>query len=1099
MISSRAPNGTNGTIGPNGTTRCCTLEEDSNAVSAWEETGLGKHVRLHALRNPGAKALVDGDETWTYADLDAMARVLANRLYRQGRVLPEEAIGIIVQPGKYDILAQVAVMYVGGTCVPLDATLPTEVLQERISVANISRFLCDTASRDKCAQFMPLVIDNDAAAEGAEESKYTECVNVNVNVNETPWLRDTGPEGRTHLLFTSGTTSKPKAVQILAKSILEVAFYGPFTPLQPHDVVAHVNNTSFDVSLYDIWAPLSRGASIVVIPKAVLLNPPELAAKISEYGITFLPTTTAVLNLAAATFPKAFACLDTLMIGGEAANKEAIRTILTRGPPRRLINAYGPTETCVFALAHSVTMDDLISDTTVSIGKPTGRTAVYILDSDSLAPVPDGQVGELFIAGSGLSRGYLDLPDHNARAFLEIQVRSVDKLRHKTVRAYRTGDLVRRMETGNIVFVGRRDNQVKIRGFRIELEMIESAVLETDQVSAVAAMKLESEEAGAGGFLVAFVVPKQTVTDGSDNMTKAAISQSLARKLPLHMIPQVELVTALPLGPHDKIDRSKLKRTQLEALEMQRKRRLAARATAVAATADAEEPETTIFALKSIWRAVLGLVKPDIIHSDDFFDMGGTSLQAAVLVHQIRESFNVDISSIYLYENSTLGAMATLIDRKKQGQKLSLDGRELWVKDTYLADDMISQILHASGADVLLHRVLDWTTPDEGRVFLTGGTGFVGVHMLASLLPRDSVKRVACLVRSQDVGAGRERIRAALDKYRLWEGYGERFFSKVWVICGDLEDSSLGLGLPGFRSMGEWASVVFHVGAHVNYIQPYSTHRPANVVGTVNAVRLAVTGRLKSLQYMSTISAFGPTGLINKIARVGEDESLDQHLACLPYDHGYAQSQWVVEQMLRRCMARGLPAAIYRPGFVTGSTVSGVSNPDDFMARLVQSCLATASFPVLPSQWKEFVPVDYLCHVVLTIAASPASLGRAYNIVPEHRQRSADMAATFALIQAARPESDAAAAHMTGLPYAEWLAETVALGHPRLKPMFPMLQEKVYRDLTRWELYRDMPLYDTTNTKMALAAVGLEFDCPDIDLALMRRYMEHWSPSPQAT
>jgi thioester reductase-like protein len=346
------------------------------------------------------------------------------------------------------------------------------------------------------------------------------------------------------------------------------------------------------------------------------------------------------------------------------------------------------------------------------------------------------------------------------------------------------------------------------------------------------------------------------------------------------------------------------------------------------------------------------------------------------------------------------------------------------------------------------------------------------------------VHQVGCLVRASNAETGLQRIKSAMMKYGQWE---ERFADKIMVLCGSLEDIYLGLGPERFHEIAKWASVIFHLGARVNYTQPYSLHRPANVIGTRNILRLACAGRNKALHYVSSISCFGPTGFVTGTQTITEDEPILKHVLALPYDHGYAQSQWVVEGLLRRAMDRNFPVAIYRPGFITGHSRTGACNPDDFFCRLIHSCAEMGYYPLLPNQRKEFVPVDYVNATILHIAGLPAgsSLGHAYHIVPPSRAVSVDMNHTMELVGAASGGSGG----VKGIPYSEWVELLGEKLPGRLQPLQPMLAEKAHGALTRWELYENMPLYDTTNTARALEtyAGGLRF--PILDRTLMEKYI----------
>ncbi|ODM16134.1 hypothetical protein SI65_08568 [Aspergillus cristatus] len=1016
-------------------------ESYDSAVSRNE--GLAQIFRSQVLQRPSSVAVVDGEITLTYEELHSRATVLARAL-RYGEFMLGEPVGIIAQHGFADVVTQIAILYAGGSCVPMDPTLPDPQIQARLQKLQTRYVLVDKANAQRSLPFQQLVIDD-----------WSTLPDKTLLVSDTDLPVKADLEHRTHIIHTSGTTSEPKAVQIAARSILQVVFHAPFEPVLPTDTVAHVNNSSFDVSLFDIWAPLLRGASIAVLKKDVLLDLPVMAAHIDRFNITVMATTTALLNLAASTYPKAFSKLRICFIGGEAANATAIKTILAEGPPANLINAYGPTECCVFCLAHRVTIDDAQSGN-ISIGKPIGHGLAYICD-ESGELVPDGEEGELLIGGAGVSPGYINQPEKNAASFIS----------NKRGRLYRTGDIVRRRVTdGQIDYVGRRDHQVKIRGFRIELEAVEAAMLKTGQFSQAVALKVDAVPGeAAGSVLIAFAV----LAPGSKREAVLNALDSLKAVLPDYMVPRIEILPQIPLDNHAKADRKHL--TQLY------RDRWAEQQTVGLKGSD-EKSEDTYQRLARLWSYILGLPVSAKDYDADFFLLGATSLQASLLISQIRRAFDAEVSLLTLYDNSSLAKLSAIIEESQGGTTRAVFyEQDVWLDDSKMADKL----------GPLPGPVVDWKHETEGRVFLTGATGFVGAFFLADLLHLRDVHQVGCLVRAADPTTGLKRLQRALAKYNLWEDW---FVDKLLPICGTLEDQHLGLGSPErFEELANWTSVIFHLGARVNYTQPYSLHRPANVVGTVNILRLACTGRTKALHYVSSISCFGPTGYINGFQHITEDESLLKHLDALPYDHGYAQSQWVVENMLQRLIKLNYPIAVYRPGFITGHTQTGACNPDDFFSRLIHACAEIGCYPLLPNQRKEFVPVDYVNTVILHIASLPAdfTLGHAYHIVPPNRAASIDMNHSMEL--ASSSNSDNAGAK--GVPYREWIEILMEKSPERLRPLQPMLTEKVHQGLTRWELYENMPLYETSNTNKALESYPGELQFPILDGELMQKYLSY--------
>ena len=250
--------------------------------------GLSELFHAKVKDCPKAVAIVDSEVNLTYAQLHVCASYLAEQLSQPG-LKCEEPVGILVQHGFADVVAQMAVIYAGGTCVPIDPTLPDHQIQSRLARLNTQHLLVDQTNQGRELPFHIICLDRSLVAGSGNlypTNTYSEANGLTQSSNVYPVI--TSLEHCTHLIHTSGTTDEPKAVRIAARSILHVVFHAPFQPLHATDVVAHANNSSFDVSLFDVWAPLLRGARIAVLSKAILLDPPLMAKEIDRLGITVM-------------------------------------------------------------------------------------------------------------------------------------------------------------------------------------------------------------------------------------------------------------------------------------------------------------------------------------------------------------------------------------------------------------------------------------------------------------------------------------------------------------------------------------------------------------------------------------------------------------------------------------------------------------------------------------------------------------------------------------------------------------------------------------------------------------------------------------------
>jgi thioester reductase-like protein len=324
------------------------------------------------------------------------------------------------------------------------------------------------------------------------------------------------------------------------------------------------------------------------------------------------------------------------------------------------------------------------------------------------------------------------------------------------------------------------------------------------------------------------------------------------------------------------------------------------------------------------------------------------------------------------------------------------------------------------------------------------------------------------------------------EQYGLLET-GAAYHDKLIVLAGNLEDETFGLGEELFQQLGYWASCIFHIAAHVNYSQPYHNHRGANVVGTANILRFQGIGRPKRLHYMSSLSIYGPTGMVDGYARVGENDPPMKYMRSVQYDNGYAQSKWVGEKMVIDARDDGFPVTIYRPGAVFCHSQTGVGATGDFVARLMGSCIRMKCFPIMARQSKNFIPVDYLVDAVLHVSKLKESVGQSYNLVPEMTEQPAsEMTEMFNTLQ------EVAQVRMEELPYDQWLKRLQTQDdQDPLRPLLPMLDEKVYEGYCRWQMYEKMPIYETDNLRRHLVGAPELAYCPPLSTELLRKFLIH--------
>ncbi|KAK5996267.1 Aldehyde reductase lnaA [Cladobotryum mycophilum] len=1026
------------------------------------EPNLSQSIADQANLLPEKIAIEDNGLRISYQKLHVSAQLLAHTLQSKG-VGYEDPVITLAKPGAAHIMCQLAVIYAGGTNVPLDRDLSNEDIQMRAKAIK-ARYLivdenCDNRSID-------IDIKIEVNSGWHDQSETIDAPN-DIYASEFPIPLDR--DHRSNILFTSGSTGVPKAVEILGRNIIALSqdtfCYGDAREGR----FGHLGYVSFDSSLLDTWVPLLYGATIVVVNKHDTLSPETLSRSLKEKAVTYMFMSAALFNILAPIAPCSFSHMSLLMVGGESPTISALNAVLHAKPPKHLLNAYGPAECTAFQFYYECTLSNLPEDRP-PIGKPINQVQAYVLD-EAFHPLPPGTDGELFIGGATLARGYLFAKEKTLASFPIVKLPGHDE---HGVRLYRTGDIVREDFSGNLTWIGRRDREVKFRGYRVNLDVIESELVRTEYVREAAALLTQLPGQQAKSIVGCIVL-------NDVSMSVTTILQELKKSLPEYMVPQLVAVDKLPQTVNGKIDRKKLS----EALIQQTQRRYEAIEDPTSVQSNMTTTET---ALKRMWMHILSIASVDMIALDtDFFSLGANSLAVASLIAAIRQTYNVAIPAQIVYECPTIQGLGIFID---QGQASETSDSEA-LKKQLLADTDLAKDLKCPGKGV---KPTDWLSRREGRVFLTGATGFVSAFFMTELLRNINVCSLKCLVRAKSSEGGRRRVISNLRKYNLDTSVSEDQLSKLDIIAGDLARPRLGMDEESFQNLANWSSVIFHFAAQVNYNQPYSTHRAANVLGTLHVLQLATAGRRPvPFHYTSSIVAFGPTGLLDK-TEVYEDEPLGPLIdTTMPYEGGYGQSQWVADVMVTDLMRRGFPISLYRLGFVLCSS-DGVGNPDDFVSRLISDCLKLGSYPCLPNQRKELIPVDYVATAMFRIASSNQNLGRAYHIVPE-AGRSIDMNDLFGLA------ANLSRCDMHMLQYQEWLMELRRMiqtsrsesgSDSLLEPLMPVLQEKVRGEHTRWELYEGMARYRVDNTLAALAkfpsAPG-DRDLPSISETSLKKYL----------
>jgi len=567
-----------------------------------------------AARTPDAIAVVAKDRRLSYREIDERSNRLARHLQTLG-VKPDTLVGVAMGRSETLVVSLLAILKAGGAYVPLDPTHPKERLSLVIEDSGMAVLLTTAETRER----LPLDLSRLTVLDADDSGLSAHSPDAVVSNAESHNLA--------YVIYTSGSTGKPKGVMIENRNVVNF-FTGMDRAIgcEPGVWLA-VTSVSFDISVLELLWNLTRGFKVIVHGDE---GASTIADEIARHGVTHLqmtPSLARMLTLDARAFA-ALGSLKQMLLGGEAVPASLIHHLrqVFKGA---IYNMYGPTETTIWSTTYRVGEPEK----TVSIGRPIANTQIYLLDTE-LQPVPVGEIGELFIGGDGVARGYWNRSDLTAERFLMIPSLSAQRI-------YRTGDLARFLADGNIEFLGRADYQIKLRGHRIEPGEIEDLLEHCTGVRQAVVVAREDREGDKR--LIAYLVAEAAEAEAA-----GALRNALESKLPDYMVPSAFVfLPALPLTENGKIDRKALLKLPPPNL-----------AAGTAASQPQYEPGNEMErVVAAAWQDALGVSSVGM--NDNFFDLGAHSLTVAEVQAKLQDALRREISILDLFQYSTVSTPAS--------------------------------------------------------------------------------------------------------------------------------------------------------------------------------------------------------------------------------------------------------------------------------------------------------------------------------------------------------------------------------------------------------------------------------------------------------
>ena len=914
--------------------------EDSDQIWNWNScVPENSHECVHKLiektaqQQPHACALYAWDGMLTYGELDDLSSRLAHYLVNNFKLGPEIVVPLCFEKTVWMPVAMLGVMKAGGASVAIDMMQPEEPLRAMVSQLKPVVLLASSKHRSRAHQLAEqhvVVVDKAHLLTLPTLSKGQMLPSVR-------------PSDMLYVVFTSGSTGTPKGV-VITHSALSSAIYHQRKALNigAHSRVFDTVSYAFDLTWANTCYCLEVGGCLC-IPSDDGCSI-DLTESIETLNVTHLFITPS----AAITIPlETIARLEMLILGGEILPADYVEAWANL---TQVKNAYGPSECTPIA-----TFSDVLQvggSFTGSIGKGYGLNTwiVDVTAPECLAPI--GKTGELYLEGPLLGRGYLGDMVKTAEAFIEdppwlLKGGHGHAGRHG--RVYKTGDIVRYSSVdGSVTFVGRKDAQVNIGGQRVGLGDVEFHLRNnlSNNINMLLVAEAAKPKESSNIILVAFLQPQGQATydhmDNSapyyytelDDMARAdlnSLNERLGAKLPLHMIPRAYiLMKSIPKTASGKVDRRKL-RHLVESMTMEQL------VASNHARAPLRVPSTSIeIRLQRLWSSILGIREDSIGADDSFLRVGGDSVRIMMLLRKIIKEFGLRISFQRLMERNKLGELAMEIAHRQAGRK-----------DVISLEKQFQDIRSIRSTPVESDHHVQFSSGNVRKVFLTGATGYLGTSILRNLVLDCNISYVAVLVRARSLQDAERRVIDAAKHTGWWlDEYGGRI--SFWL--GDLEQVNLGLSesrwasLAGTCDPAECFDVIVHCGAKVDWYSNYDDLRATNVMSALHLHQaLSTNSNLKSYVYISTNPEPDWERSENSESRIREE---------LAKNTGYGQTKLVAEHALLQTLiqpSRPDPRVfVIKPGFIIGSTGSGIANSDDFIWRVVAGAISLGFYPEEP-------------------------------------------------------------------------------------------------------------------------------------------------------
>ena len=846
----------------------------------------------HAQTQPERMALIASDARFTYHEFDQATNRIANALRQRG-VREGDRVALLLPRTSRLILSMFGVQKAGAAYIPCDPEYPAD---------RVKLILEDSGAK--------LII----TPEVAEELLQTEDTTL-------PQTSLT-PDDLAYLIYTSGSTGRPKGVMLRHEGMCNYATALPanveaYAVANAAESILAVTTISFDASLHEIAISLFNGLTLVLANEEQTKNPLDMADLIHEHHIGYVSATPSQWQtwIYSTEFVEAIRTVPIIRFGGEKL-PESLLHQMQQLTPSRILNTYGPTETTVSSNIQELTHADR-----VTVGRPQLNVKEFVVDSDG-NELPVGVVGELYIGGRGVARGYNNLDDMTRERFIDY---------HGT-RIYKSGDYAKWAPDGDVFILGRKDHQIKLRGLRIELGEVENVIARVEGVKNVVIM---IRQFSGKEHLCAYFTADRPI---DITEMKAEISKSLTQ----YMVPTAYLqLEKMPMTPNGKTDLKALPEPQL--------------AISGEYEAPANDTERTFC---DIFAKILQMDR--VGATDNFFELGGTSLVVTrVIIEADKAGLHVSYGEVFA--NPTPRKLACLITGESE--------------NTGQVDDPVAAFDYTAINNLLQRNTLGFFRAGErhplGDVLITGSTGYLGIHILRELIDSDA-QNIYCMVRGKSQEAAESRLRTLL-YYYFSESFKELFGKRLHIILGDVTqdiDESLKV------------DTVFNCAAVVKHFSEGTEIEDVNIGGAQHCVDFCIKTGAK-LIHISTASTRGIwAGEIKDDVFTEKRFYMGQYLGNKYIYSKFMAERLILDAVA----LHGLNAKIMRVGNLAARSTDGEFqanfSTNSFMGRIrIYNMLGCCPY-AMRNKRVEFSPINEVSHAIVLLATTPkeCTVFHPYNI-----------------------------------------------------------------------------------------------------------------------